>query len=183
MEQLETAIGELMKHFPAQTTSGLQGSQYKININLNGFDEKEITVKAREGLVMVQAIHKSEDGGERNYLDVRSLPTFVKAESGSWTYDGNLLKVVFDVKESSSTTEVAETTESVEATQAPDREEIESQENDNTEQDADVGVRGDTELISNEIPKREETVEATTYAVNYNNDVEFVPVRLNENTQ
>ncbi|XP_063548294.1 uncharacterized protein LOC134755680 [Cydia strobilella] len=179
MEQLEKAIEELVKHFPSQATSGLQGNQYKININLNGFDEKEISVKAREGLVMVQAVHKTEEGAERSYLDVRTLPSFVKTESGSWTYVEDLLKIVFDVKEGAGTTEDAGTTNAVEVTQAPDREEMESHENDNTDQDADVGARGDTELITNEIPKGEETVEATTYAVAINNEVEFVPVRLN----
>ncbi|XP_047985070.1 LOW QUALITY PROTEIN: uncharacterized protein LOC125225408 [Leguminivora glycinivorella] len=177
MEQLEKAIEELVKHFPTQATSGLQGNQYKININLSGFDEKEISVKAREGLVMVQAVHKTEEGGERSYLDVRTLPSFVKTDTGSWTYGEDLLKIVFDVKEGTGT-EVAGSTEAAVVTEAPDREEIESQENDNTNQDADVGVRGDTELITNEIPK-EQTVEATTYAVDFNNEVEFVPVRLN----
>ncbi|XP_063395425.1 uncharacterized protein LOC134680261 [Cydia fagiglandana] len=179
MEQLEKAIEELVKHFPSQATSGLEGNQYKININLNGFDEKEISVKARDGLVMVQAVHKTEGGSERTYLDVRTLPSFVKSDSGSWTYGEDLLKIVFDVKEGAGTTEVAGSTEAVQVTQAPDREEMESQENENTDQDADVGARGDTELITNEIPKGEEKVEATTYAVDFNNEVEFVPVRLN----
>lgn len=180
MSRFDEMMQTFMQHFPSSvSSSGVQDNQYKINIALTGFEEKNIVVKARDGLVMVQATQTSAEGNGRSYMDVRSLPSFVNV-AGSWTYEQGLLKIVFPLKEGSST--IAPTEASTEfVTQAPkDREEVESQENQNANQDADVGIDVRiNEDMSNEIDSQDpvDRVEATTYAVDIKDEVEFVPVK------
>ncbi|KAJ0182232.1 hypothetical protein K1T71_001601 [Dendrolimus kikuchii] len=185
LQQLDNMLAEFHNRFPTTITrEGIQGNEYKITIPLSGFDEKDIVVKAREGLLMVQAVHKDEVGNENNYLNIRNLPNYVNV-TGRWTYENGVLKVVFPVKAGSEhsveettndTTPVAITTEGY---TEQSREELESSREANTV-NADVGLeRGDQErdrhLLTNEIPRN--SVEATTYAVDLKDEVEFVPVR------
>lgn len=176
--QLETDLMEIDKmmnafrtHFiVAPASAGVEGTSYKVRMPLPGFEEKDIVVKAREGVLMVQAIHKSEDDIVKNYLDMRTMPSNVDV-NGVWTYDEEVLTITFPLK--GVTTEVA-TEEHV--TQDPiSREEMGTKTEDVG--DADIGLRSDrkeVEIQTNEIPKQ--TVEATTYAVDLKDQYEFVPV-------
>ncbi|XP_072938658.1 uncharacterized protein [Epargyreus clarus] len=167
---LDTVVDDFVKHFPTSvSTEGINGDIYRITIPLQGFEEKDIAVKAKKGLVMVQAIHKYAEGAEKSYVDMRTLPACVN-ESGKWSYENEVLKIEFPVTEQPTpTTEVV--------TQAPgSREEMEPVGND--ARNADVGAeRGDVDLLTNEIQKGYNGVEATTYAVDLSEEVEFVPTR------
>ncbi|XP_050669814.1 uncharacterized protein LOC126968745 [Leptidea sinapis] len=158
------------KHFPTVTSNeGIIGNEYKIKMSLNGFLEKDVAVKARKGLVMVQAVQNIAMGVQSSFLVIKSLPDYVN-ENGIWILDNGILDITFPLNNG---TEIS--------TSAPNfsREEIENT-NVINEENADVGAeRGDrdeAEITHNEMP-RESKVEATTYAVDLNDEVEFVPVR------
>ncbi|XP_026739108.1 uncharacterized protein LOC113501975 [Trichoplusia ni] len=185
LKELDDMLAALSRRFPNPVAQeGIEGNEYKIIISLPDFEEKDIVVKAREGLLAIQASHKYEAGSERNYLDVRTLPTSVNV-AGNWIFENGILRITFPLKEGAVTPETAQTsTEQVATTQQPifegSREEIETNIKE-TDQDADVGLgRGDNdkenELKTNEIPDANK-VEATTYAVDLKDEVEFVPVR------
>lgn len=171
MQEMESMLNSFRVHFAVgASTEGVVGGQYQVRIPLNGFKENEIVVKARQGVLMVQAVQKLEGGSERNYLDMRTLPSNV-GENGVWTYKDDVLTINFPLKTGSST-ESAVTEDNV--TEDPSsREEMSTRVSDDA-QDADVGVQLDKEgeIRTNEIPK----VEATTYAVDLKNEFEFVPV-------
>uniref|UniRef100_A0A2A4K8A8 SHSP domain-containing protein n=1 Tax=Heliothis virescens TaxID=7102 RepID=A0A2A4K8A8_HELVI len=190
LRDLDTMLADFSRRFPASVTTsqgGIVGNEYKITIGLSGFEEKDIVVKARDGLVMIQANHKFGEGSERNYLDVRTLPDSVNV-TGNWVFEGETLKITFPLKEGTIVPTEPTTTEQrgFETTVGPSfagsREEIETNVNEGVQvQDVDVGIgRGDQDkeqdLKTNEIPDRN-AVEATTYAVDLKDEVEFVPVR------
>lgn len=187
MHRMDQMLNEFSKHFPSTTSNeGIEDNQYAVTITLTGFDEKDIAVKAREGVLMIQAVHNTEDGNEKSYIDLRTLPTYVNV-NGTWTYDKGVLKISFPLKEKPTedggvTESTTTTTEATTEEKERSREEMEpttGYENG----DADVGAeRGDMgrerELLTNSIyPYR--PVEATTYSVDLKNDVEFVPVKMN----
>lgn len=189
MHRMDQMLNEFSKHFPSTTSNeGVEDNQYVVTITLTGFDEKDIAVKAREGVLMIQAVHNTEDGNERNYIDLRTLPSYVNV-NGTWTYNKGVLKITFPLKEKPTeddgvTEEAKTTTEATTEEAERSREEMEpttGYENVNV----DVGAeRGDTdreqELLTNSIyPYR--PVEATTYSVDLKNDVEFVPMKINRN--
>ncbi|KAG6441922.1 uncharacterized protein LOC115448696 [Manduca sexta] len=181
LRELDNVLADFYRRFPSSVSrEGIEGHDYKITIPLNGFDEKDIIVKARQGLLMVQAVHKIEETVVKSYLDVRNLPDSVNV-TGSWVYDKGVLKITFPLKDDAVVDENKGDASEAPTTEAPSREAIEPSE-DNTE-DADVGLnRGDDVVASeqehmlqtNEVPNN--TVEATTYAVDVKGDVEFVPI-------
>ncbi|KAJ8735902.1 hypothetical protein PYW07_007522 [Mythimna separata] len=188
LKELDDMLADFSRRFPTSVSQeGVEGTEYKVTISLPDFEEKDIVVKAREGLLMIQANHKYSEGSERNYLDVRTLPDTVNV-TGNWIFEHGVLKITFPLKDGVvvKTTEVAAVTEQqpeLDTTVRPyfegSREEIETNVND--VQDADVGLgRGDldkdNEVRTNEIADSN-TVEATTYAVDLKDEIEFVPVR------
>lgn len=187
MHRMDQMLNEFSKHFPTTTSNeGVEGNEYFVTITLTGFDEKDIAVKAREGVLMIQAVHKTEDNNERSYIDLRSLPAYVNV-NGTWTYDKDILKITFPLKERPKeagdvTEETPITTEASSDENERSRERMEPTNGYET-MDADVGVgRGDVdrerELLTNGI-FRYRPVEATTYAVDLKNEVEFVPMKIN----
>lgn len=187
MHRMDQMLNEFSRRFPTSTSSeGVVDNQYHVTITLTGFDEKDVVVKAREGILMIQAVHKTEDGNERTYIDLRTLPSYVNV-NGTWTYDKDVLKITFPLKDRPQEADNV-TDEPVGLTEAPteevekSREQMEST-NGNENQDADVGInRGDDdrerELLTNTI-YRHSPVEATTYSVDLKNEVEFVPMKIN----
>nr|QNN88709.1 heat shock protein [Spodoptera frugiperda] len=181
MKEFEDMMNEFTRNFPTSTSQeGFEGNEYKITIPLTDFEEKDIVVKAREGLLMVQAIHKY-----KSYLDIRTLPDNVNV-AGNWVFDKGVLRITFPVKSGSNSPAPVPTStqtpsfETEQPTFGGSREEIETNSNVGV-LDADVGLgRGDqdkaTELKTNEIPQGN-TVEATTYAVDLKDEVEFVPIK------
>ncbi|CAH2050929.1 unnamed protein product, partial [Iphiclides podalirius] len=177
MVMLNNMLSEFTKRFPSGVSSeGVdpETNKYKVTIPLKGFEEKDVVVKAREGVLMVQALSKSEGSTGKSYVDVRALPDFVNV-AGSWTYSEGFLKIVFPLQPRGDTTfEIS--------THLPQGLKPESREVDNNggNSDANVGVIKDdttkeTELITNEIPKRD-PVEVTTHLVDLKGEVVFVPV-------
>ncbi|XP_026756685.1 uncharacterized protein LOC113516465 [Galleria mellonella] len=177
MRQLDEMLKDFYVKFPSSVSSeGVVDNQYKIVIPLSGYQEQEIAVKAREGVLMVQAVHKYNDVSQRSYLDVRTLPESVNL-TGTWTYDKDLLTIVFPLKEGAISTENPVTV--LPTTDESEEHSREEMGNDNEDaQDADVGARGDkdAEILTNEISEKQAPVEATTYSVDLNNEVEFVPI-------
>ncbi|CAG9564412.1 unnamed protein product [Danaus chrysippus] len=180
--RLDAVLDDLTKHFPHQyPTVEVDDKEYKITLNLPGFDEKEVVVKAKKGLLVVQAVHKEGDVPERNYLIVRSLPDDV-GENGSWTYENGVLKIIFPITKEGTDVTSKDVTELPTQTLAPkhSREEMDNTgENKDLNEDIDE-IKPDSnrnDLITNEIPHQENTVEATTYAVGLNDDVELLPMR------
>lgn len=182
MRQLDDMLADFYKKFPAiSSTQQIVGNEYRITIPLSGFAEKDIIVKAREGLLMVQAVQRLPEGGERSYLDIKTLPSTINV-AGNWIFENQVLTITFPLKEGTLTTE-APVTEVV--TENRSREVIEKHSSD--EKDVDVGVNTnnkDNEIFTNEIPndnrydiRDDNKVEATTYAVDLKGEVEFVPVR------
>ncbi|XP_013177148.1 PREDICTED: uncharacterized protein LOC106124745 [Papilio xuthus] len=181
MSMLDQLLNDLGKRFPSGVSNeGIDKTtnEYKITVALNGFEEQDIKVKAREGLLMIQAIKNIGEAGQNSYLSVKTLPDFVNV-TGSWTFEDGILKIVFPLL---STTTEGETTAEI-TTELPEQFKPESREetpSDDNNKDADVGLaKGDvakeTELLTNEVPHKE-AVEATTYAVDLKDEVEFVPV-------
>ncbi|XP_032519110.1 uncharacterized protein LOC116771374 [Danaus plexippus] len=182
MLRLDSMLADLSKHFPHQyPTVEVNDKEYKITLNLPGFDEKEVVVKAKKGLLVVQAVHKEGDVPERNYLIVRSLPDDV-GENGSWTYENGVLRVIFPISKNVTDITAKDVTDVPTQTVAPEhsREEMENAgENKDLNEDIDE-IKPDSnrnDLITNEIPHQENTVEATTYAVGLNDDVELLPMQ------
>lgn len=174
MRQIDEMLATFSQRFPTMVSqAGIEGNEYKITVPLTGFEEKDIVVKAKEGFLMVQAVHKLPEGGERMYLDAKTIPNCVNV-TGTWTFEQGVLKIVFPLKsdgEESQTVTVRE----VVVTEQPvikDREEMESSSREDGVT-AELDERND--LFTNEIPQNR--VEATTYAVDLKDEVEFVPVR------
>ncbi|CAK1540358.1 unnamed protein product [Leptosia nina] len=167
MATLEDRIQAITKSIPqVATKEGIEGNQYTIEIPLNGFQESDISVKARKGLLKVEARHNFGPGSTTNYMVVRSLPDCV-GENGDWTYDNGILKIVFPVNST-------EATEIQTAEPSHSREEIET---DNTDinTNADIGIDNsdsNVDIQTNEIPK----AEGTTYSEGLKDDYEFVPL-------
>lgn len=192
LEHLNNVMEQFHRHFSINfATVGYENNEYKITIPLTGFDEKDITVKAKSGVLMIQAVHRSEDGNmEKHYLDVRGLPDDISL-SGTYTYDKNTLKISFPViKKSESPVDsftelpVVHVTEETSTDESVNRsvEEMVPQNKDENKHDADASVevsRGDKdrEIITNSIPNNDNQVEATTYSVDLKDEVEFVPIR------
>ncbi|CAH2102033.1 unnamed protein product [Euphydryas editha] len=182
MMGLEAMIADLYKHFPnSLSEEKVEGNEYKINIPLSGFDEKEIAVKAKKGLLIVQAVRQVSDEPARSFLGVRTLPDDVNV-NGSWTYTNGLLRIVFPLERKSvgepTVTEIP-VTQAPESVHSPEVFEIDNRPSDS--QDADVGIASvDTDkentISTNEI-QQGQTVEATTYAVDLKGDVELVPIK------
>ncbi|CAH0727663.1 unnamed protein product, partial [Brenthis ino] len=173
MLELDTVLADFGKY-----RIQIEGNEYIIRISLPNYEEKEIAVKARKGLVMVQAVHQEEGEPQRNYLDVRTLPDSVN-EAGSWSFENGVLKIVFPIAKKEITEGEVPTEAPV--TEAPQhsREDMEPTSNENANRNADVeSDRGDlgknTELLTNEIPKHN-SVETTTHAVDLKDDFKLVP--------
>lgn len=92
MSELEN----IFRRFKGNTCSeGIVGNEYKVSIRLRGFNEDDITVKAKKGLLIIQAMKGGPNSG-KNYLDVRSLPDYVN-EIGQWTYEDGVLNIGFPI--------------------------------------------------------------------------------------
>ncbi|CAH2102041.1 unnamed protein product [Euphydryas editha] len=146
----------------------IEENNYKITIYLPGFEQNEIAVTAKKGLLTIQAIHKVECGLEKNYLDVRILPEFVDV-NGTWTFEDCLLTIVFPLVGKSNDEPV--TTE-VSVTQEPEHntEVVDTDQKGSGEQDTDDGIirgdQGENNTVSPDgISPRKETVETTTYPI------------------
>ncbi|XP_075977508.1 uncharacterized protein LOC142977489 [Anticarsia gemmatalis] len=186
MREFETMMTEFSSHFPSSVSrEGVEGNEYVVTIPLSSYEEKDIVVKAREGLLMIQAKHTYEGGATSSYLDLRNLPSNVVLR-GTWTFENSILKIAFPLKEgvnnSVGTVNVLTTDQTTELPNFDAREEIdENQDNAAVHGDADVGLTvgaqqpSDTEVLTNEISNN--AVEATTYAVDLRDDVEFVPAK------
>ncbi|CAF4861824.1 unnamed protein product [Pieris macdunnoughi] len=172
MATLEQRISQMSRNLPQVVTKeGVEGNEYKIEIPLTGFQESDISVKARPGLLKVVAKHNFGPGSTSNYIIARSLPDFVGA-NGDWTYEDGILKIVFPLNNNANEG-------SDQQTVAPNhsREEIETDNTDNGA-NADIGLDRsgqDSELMTNEIPSKG-PVEGTTYSEGLKDDVEFVPL-------
>ncbi|CAH3954783.1 uncharacterized protein LOC123714496 [Pieris brassicae] len=172
MATLEQRISQMSRNLPhVVTKEGVEGNEYKIEIPLTGFQESDISVKARPGLLKVVAQHNFGPGSTSNYIIARSLPEFVGA-SGDWTYENGILKIVFPLNNNASEGPDQQTV-------APNhsREEIET-DNTDTGANADIGLDKtgqESELMTNEIPSKR-PVEGTTYAEGLKDDYEFVPL-------
>lgn len=178
LRQMDEAIKELTKQFPITTSFNeeIVGDEYKLTIGLTGFEEKDITVKAKEGVLMIQAVHDSPDGNQRSYIDLRTLPSNINV-AGAWTYQNEVLKIEFPLlkKPDEEGTTVAPIDNE---TSAPIGSREVMEENGNENIDADVGLRGDKDreqIETNEISSN--GFEATTYAVDLKDEVEFVPMK------
>ncbi|XP_023941628.2 uncharacterized protein LOC112048361 [Bicyclus anynana] len=171
MAQLETVLAEFTSRFPTLSSSEkFEGNEYKITIPLTGFKEKDIVVKARKGMIMIQAVHVNEGNNQNSYLDMRTLPQNV-GEQGTWSYENDVLKIVLPVNQNAGSNPVT-------ASPIPDRSIEETENSKDVEPNVDIDlVKADAgkakEIQTNEIPN----VEATTYAVDLKGEVEFVPVR------
>ncbi|XP_045449752.1 uncharacterized protein LOC123658362 [Melitaea cinxia] len=176
---LTAMIEDLRQRFPTGLMEEkIEGNEYKITISLTGFTDKEIVVKARKGLLIVEAVHKVDGEPGRSYLDLRTLPDVVNV-NGSWTYENGLLKIVFPLEHKSEGEPAV--TEAV-VTQAPEHshEVVETEQKGTNDQNADVGIVGGAtnngnSVSANEIPQGQ-NVEATTYAVDLKGEVELVPI-------
>lgn len=189
--EIDHMLQNFHQHFPSiQSNTAIENGKYKITIPLTGFDEKDIIVKVKDEILMVQAVHKMDDksGNERHYMDVRTLPTNIKIEGSTYSYDNEILTIEFDLKDKTEVGIEENTETEVKITEAPivdnkqSREEMEEHGNDNV-RDVEVGPKKDdsidskeNELLTNEIPGRNRQVEATTYPVDLKDEVEFVPV-------
>ncbi|CAH2266781.1 jg14949 [Pararge aegeria aegeria] len=173
MMQLERTLADFSRHFPSMaSTEGIVGNEYKIEIPLTGFEEKDIIVKARRGSLMIQAVHSDAGLNQNSYLDMRTLPMSV-SEEGTWSYENGLLKISLPVDRSG---ESGTNLTPVTASPIPDRSREETESPTSGVQLDDIDLVRDSnkekELKTNEIPN----FEATTYAVDLKGDVEFVPV-------
>ncbi|XP_041969814.1 uncharacterized protein LOC121726496 [Aricia agestis] len=171
MVDLDAAIAELGRRFPVDSPeAGVDGDKYKVKIPLAGFEEKDIKVKANEGVLMVQAVHE-EGARQRYYMHTVTLPAGVDP-TGSWTFADGLLAVEFPLKDRAAPA----------TTPAPAHSREEMGGGDDATEDADVGLsrgdQADKQVETNEIPGA--GVEATTYAVDLKGDVEFVPVHYKQ---
>lgn len=173
MHKFDQILTDFSRHFPSMVANqGIVGDEYQITITLTGFEEKDIVVKAREGVLMVQAVHKSEDGNQKSFMDLRTLPAYVNV-TGNWAYKNDVLKISFPLKYKPTETPVPATEEPI----LHSREEMDPTVETDV-QNADVGLeRGDNDdaVRTNVIPRQ--NVEATTYAVDLKDEVEFVPVK------
>ncbi|XP_049883277.1 uncharacterized protein LOC126378853 [Pectinophora gossypiella] len=184
LHRLDEMMNEFYKNFPVTSSeSGVKGNEYIVTVNLIGYDEEDIKVKAKEGVLMIQAVHQTNDGSQSSYLDLKTLPSYVNV-NGSWTYDAGVLRIVFPLNSQpdGAATETAPVTDASNIDvrgEEHSREEMDNSHHGDAEQDADVGLETsnrDNEILTNVIA-RENTVEATTYAVDLKNEVEFVPVK------
>ncbi|XP_038220851.1 uncharacterized protein LOC119838805 [Zerene cesonia] len=75
------------------TGDRIVGDNYEITMVMSGFKEDEISVKVRQGQLVVEG---HSDDGSINIYNSRSLPPYVGA-SGTWTYENNVLKIVFPI--------------------------------------------------------------------------------------
>ncbi|XP_050345817.1 uncharacterized protein LOC126770468 [Nymphalis io] len=185
MMGIDKMIADLNKNFGTFLSNAkIEGNKYKIRIFLNGFEEKEIAVKAKKRLLIVQAVHKADGEPERNYVDLRTLPDYVDI-NGSWTFENGVLTVEFPLERSVEVTEATITEAPVTLLPEHSREEVESNPTVEENQDADIGIeRGDLgkdkNISTNEISSGQQSaVEATTYAVDLKDEVELVPIHRN----
>ncbi|NP_001112375.1 uncharacterized protein LOC114250694 [Bombyx mandarina] len=166
MQHLDNMMKELSLKFPSIINEGrVEGDKYQISIHLPGYEQKDINVKAKNGVLMVQA-----NSAFNHYLKIQNLPWDVNSE-GSWVYEKDVLKITFPLKQKQpedSKRPVAEPTETTSTNVS--REEMEFTTESNV-RDVDVGL--ETAQKTNEIAK---AVEATTYAVNIRDDAEFLPI-------
>ncbi|XP_053615584.1 uncharacterized protein LOC128678214 [Plodia interpunctella] len=180
MKQMDDMLRDFYQHFPSSVSrEGIDGDQYKIIIPLSGYKEEEISVKARTGVLMVQAVQKTAEGNQRSYLDVRTLPDGIDL-SGTWSYDKDVLTIQFSLNKDATAKPVTELTETeLPTTEAPNHSREEMGQDDTDDDNIEVGNRGDNDqnrdIETNEIQSKP-PVEATTYAVDLKNEVEFVPV-------
>ncbi|CAG4953792.1 unnamed protein product [Colias eurytheme] len=80
--------------FPVTAIPGrINGDKYVIEYIMTGLKEDEISVKARQGLLQIEG-HSAD--GSINIYNSRPLPLYVDA-SGNWTYEDNVLKIVFPI--------------------------------------------------------------------------------------
>ncbi|XP_011561699.3 uncharacterized protein LOC105391838 [Plutella xylostella] len=172
---LEQILEDFYKHFPSRVDiAGVRGHEYQVLITIPDYEEKDIVVKARTGVLMVEAT-RAAGSDLHHYLDVRSLPAAVDP-AGKWNYNEGVLNITFPLRGPVETSS-EELGTAAPATAAPrDREEMEPA--GEATDDADVGLDQDKvqDIDTNEI--KQSSVEATTYAVDMNNEIEFVPVSL-----
>lgn len=163
MQQL---LQDLSTHFPSDVSSeGVDGDSYKIVVPLEGFEERDIVVKARRGALMIQAV-RGAAGGSTSYLNARTLPAGVDP-AGRWGFRDGVLTLSFPL----TSPEPAST-----AAAPRSREELDSSE----EAEEQPGQRGETadmvgSLHTTASPNH---VEDSTYSVDLKGDVEFVPVQV-----
>lgn len=179
MASLEAVLADMSKRFPTElSTAKIEGNMYKLRIPLSGYSEKDIVVKAKKGLLMVQAVKGGDGYMSSTYMDIRSLPENVN-EAGNWKFENGILYIEFPLIQGTTTDDTP-----VGTTAAPEisREDMENHSQE-TNDNADVGVEpnnrgdlGNREIETNEIGGSS-NVEATTYAVDLKDEVEFVPVR------
>lgn len=178
MMSLDQMLQEFYNHFPKVTSEeGFQNGQYKISIPLSGFTSEDVVVKVKNHVVMVQAIHKADGGHEKHYVDIRTVPANVDVTTGTYIFENEVLNISFKVK--GDIEEAVPVTEgsTVETEKEHSREEMEPHSDDtNEDENVDMKSSSDKEIISNEIPTHQQNLEATTYSVLKNDDVEFVPV-------
>lgn len=168
MQQL---LEDLYKHFPSDVTQeGVVDDQYRIVVPLEGYDEKDIVVKAQPGALMIQAV-RIEGANKVSYLNARTLPADVDV-AGRWGYEDGVLTIAFPLK--NKTVGTTESELEVQTTGSPvSREELETESSVNVDERGSeaADMVGNNEITSNDI-------EDSTYAVDLKGDVEFVPIQV-----
>ncbi|XP_045497509.1 uncharacterized protein LOC123695646 [Colias croceus] len=94
-------FGDRMDHlldddeFPVTTSPGrINGDKYEIEYTMTGLKKDDISVKARQGQLQFE-VHSAD--GIINIYHNRSLPPYVDASGRNWTYEDNVLKIVFPI--------------------------------------------------------------------------------------
>ncbi|XP_028042583.1 uncharacterized protein LOC114252283 [Bombyx mandarina] len=165
MQNLDNTMKTLPLKLPSSKDEGRgEGDKYRVTIPLPGYDQKDINVKAKDGVLMVQATSNFN-----HYLKIQNLPRDVNPE-GNWIYEKDVLKITFPLKQKQpedSQTPIVEPTKTTSTNES--REEMEFTTKNNV-RDADVSL--ETAQKFNEIAN---AVETTTHAVNFRDDVQFLP--------
>lgn len=94
--------------FPAldNSSQGIEGEEYIVNIPLKGFEQKDIVVNANNGRLTVHAVHELDGIVMNKFLNERTLPNYVNGNS-SWSYTEGVLKIVFSLKSKDTTNVVS----------------------------------------------------------------------------
>ncbi|XP_030033256.2 uncharacterized protein LOC115449544 [Manduca sexta] len=100
MDELQRGIQNMQRNMPKSGASiEITNNHYILQVYLNGYEDKDIEVKSKPGWVMIKAIHRDQNGKDRNYLEMLSLPDNVDP-AGEWTYSQGVLKIDFKIKNS-----------------------------------------------------------------------------------
>ncbi|CAG4953783.1 unnamed protein product [Colias eurytheme] len=100
-------FGDQMDHLYGNidTTDRIKGDKYEVTMIMSGFNEDEISVNVRQGQLVVEG-HSAD--GSVNVYSSRSLPPYV-GETGTWTYDNDVLKIVLPIHNGKKSTPEIET--------------------------------------------------------------------------